>query len=399
MSRTVLRFDNIEKIQPLCPHFVECGGCAYQDIPYIEQLKVKEEYMKNLLMKNGFSVDVYEGIKPSPEAYGYKNKMEFSFGDYKKGGELALGLHRKGRFMDILSTECCKIVDDDFNAIVKSTQEYFRKSRLPHYNRKTHNGYQRFLIVRKGKNTGEILINLVTTSQVEFDLTGYVEEIKRLRLRGTLTGILHTVDDSPSDAIKPEKIETLFGRDYIYEKIFNLMFKISPFSFFQTNTKGAEILYGKVREYAGDIKGRKILDLYCGTGTIGITLARDAKEVLGIELVDEAVQAARENARLNNIDNCQFFVGDASEALSSIGMRPDIVIVDPPRPGIGAKTARDIIGLAPNVIVYVSCNPLSLMEDLKIWNNDYSIKRIINVDMFPHTAHVECVTLMSRVKK
>lgn len=398
MSKTVLRFDNIERIQPECPHFAECGGCAYQDIPYAEQLKAKQKYMESLLTQNGFSLDIYEGIKPSPEIFDYRNKMEFSFGDYKKGGELTLGLHKKGRFMDILSTESCRIVDNDFDSIVGKTLEYFKTGGLTHYNRKTHEGYLRFLVVRKGKNTGEILVNIVTTSQRYVDLSGYADEIRGLKLNGTLEGVLHTVSDSPSDAVVPQGTETLFGRDYIYDKILGLTFKISPFSFFQTNTRGAEILYGTVREYAGDIRDKSILDLYCGTGTIGLTLAREAKETVGIEIVKEAVMAARENAELNNIENCRFFAGDAGDVLSEIEMKPDIVVVDPPRSGVGPKTMGKIIGQAPRRIIYVSCNPVSLMDDLKLLSNNYTVEKIVNVDMFPHTGHIETVVLMQNVK-
>ncbi len=397
MSKTTLKFDKVEKIQPECPHFAECGGCAYQDYLYNEQLKAKQKYMMGLLEKNGLAVDMYEGIKPSPMIYGYRNKMEYSFGDYIKGGELTLGLHKSGRFMDILTTDECRIVDSDFNSIVRCTQEYFRSTNISHYNRKTQQGYLRFLVVRKGKNTGEILINLVTTSQEAKDLTEYTDIINGLNFTGKLCGVLHTVSDSPADAILPENMETLFGRDYIYDKIHGLTFKISPFSFFQTNTLGAEVLYDTIKEYAGDIKDKSILDLYCGTGSIGITLAGQAKEVIGVEIVEEAVQAARENARINDIGNCRFFAGDAGKVLKENEMRPDIIVVDPPRPGIGEKTAEEIVGLAAEKIVYVSCNPVSLMDDLKLLKGKYSIKRMANIDMFPHTKHVESVVLMSKI--
>ncbi len=397
MSKTILKFDDIERTQPECPHFAECGGCAYQDVPYEEQLEAKREYMAGLLKQNGLPLDVYEGIKPSPEIFEYRNKMEFSFGDYRKGGELTLGLHKRGRFMDILSTEKCRIVDEDFDAIVAAAQEYFRNAGLTHYNRRTHEGYLRFLVVRKGKNTGEILINLVTSSRPDADLCGFTELMKSLKLSGKLMGVLHTVSDNPSDAVMPQSTETLFGRDYIYDKILDLTFKISPFSFFQTNSHGAEVLYDTIKEYAGDIKDKSILDLYCGTGTIGMTLAGEAGEVTGIEIVEEAVQAAKENAQINDISNCRFFAGDAGGVLNEIEVRPDIVVVDPPRPGIGAKTAEKVIGLAAEKIVYVSCNPVSLMNDLKLLKNNYSINKMVNIDMFPHTSHTECVCLLERV--
>ncbi|PHO08163.1 23S rRNA (uracil-5-)-methyltransferase RumA [Thermoanaerobacterium thermosaccharolyticum] len=383
----------------VCKHFGKCGGCAYLNINYEDQLKLKEDYVKKLLDEAGIKDFEFLGIVRSPDAFLYRNKMEYTFGK-DDNGISQLGLHVKGRFYDIVTTEDCRIVDSDFITCLKIVLDYAKQHSLPHYNIKTHEGYMRYLVIRKAANTGEVIINVVTTSQIKHDFSKLVDELRSIKLNGKFIGILHTVNDSYSDAVKCEKLTVLYGRDYIMEEILGLKFKISAFSFFQTNSKGAEKLYSIAREFAGEISNKILFDLYCGTGTIGIIMAPLAKKVIGVELVEEAVDAARENARLNGLSNIQFIAGDVAQKIKEINEKPDVVVLDPPRPGVNPKAILDIIKLNPEKIIYVSCNPVSLTRDLKMFNErQYKVEKVKCVDMFPHTPHVECVALMSRVEK
>ncbi|AEF17858.1 RNA methyltransferase, TrmA family [Thermoanaerobacterium xylanolyticum LX-11] len=392
IERSPLEHDNV------CNHFGKCGGCAYLNINYKDQLKLKEDYVKSLLDEAGIKGFEFLGIVGSPDVFSYRNKMEYTFG-IDDNGIMQLGLHIKGRYYDIITTEDCRIVDSDFIACLKNVLDYAKQHSLPHYNIKTHEGYMRNLVIRKAANTGEILINIVTTSQKKHDFSKLASELKNIKLKGKLVGILHTVNDSYSDAVKCEKLEVLYGRDYIMEEILGLKFKISAFSFFQTNSKGAERLYSVAREFAGDISNKILFDLYCGTGTIGMIMAPLSKKVVGIELVEEAVDAARENARLNGLNNIQFIAGDVAQRIKEINDKPDVVVLDPPRPGVNPKAVMDIIKLNPEKIIYVSCNPVSLVRDLKMLiQRQYKVEKVKCVDMFPHTYHIETVVLLTNKK-
>lgn len=385
------------KVQPECSIFEMCGGCSHQFISYEKQLENKKEQVLKLFKEANIEGFEFLGIEGSPEIYGYRNKMEFTFGDMEKGGELTLGMHAQGKSFGIINADICKIVDSDFRLILQTVLDYFRKAGLPHYRIMSHEGYLRNLVIRKGKNTGEILINLVTTSQVEFDMTEITEILKGLNYMGELKGILHTINDSLSDVVQADRIETLFGRDYIIEEILGLKFKISPFSFFQTNSKGAEKLYSIVREFMGNANSKTVFDLYCGTGTIGQISAHNAKKVIGIELIEEAIKAANENAKLNGIDNCQFIAGDVAKAIVDIKEKPDIIILDPPRPGVHPNALKYVAKFDPEDIIYVSCNPKTLVEDLKMLISEgYKVDKVKVMDMFPHTPHVETVCKLSR---
>lgn len=380
----------------VCSHFGKCGGCAYLNINYEDQLKLKEDYVKKLLDEAGIKDFEFLGIVRSPDVFSYRNKMEYTFGK-DDNGISQLGLHVKGRYYDIVTTEDCRIVDSDFIACLKNVLDYAKQHSLPYYNIKTHEGYMRYLVIRKAANTGEVIINVVTTSQIKHDFSKLVDELRSIKLNGKLIGILHTVNDSYSDAVKCEKLTVLYGRDYIMEEILGLKFKISAFSFFQTNSKGAEKLYSIAREFAGEISNKILFDLYCGTGTIGMIMAQLAKKVVGIELVEEAVDAARENARLNGLNNIQFIAGDVAQRIREIDEKPDVVVLDPPRPGVNPKAVMDIIKLNPEKIIYVSCNPVSLARDLKmLTERQYKVEKVKCVDMFPHTYHVETVVLIER---
>lgn len=385
-----------------CEHFNICGGCKYRDIPYEEQLKMKEETVRDLIKDYIDDDCVWEGVVNSPEIYGYRNKMEFSFGDACKDGELELGMHKRGSFHDIVTVSDCKIIDDDYRKILIFTRDYFRENKVKYYHRKSHEGYLRHLIVRKGRNTKEILIDLVTSTQYPENvgdlIDGYKERLLKLSLDGEIKSILNTLNDSLSDAIKNEKTDILYGMDYFYEELLGLKFKISPFSFFQTNSASAEVIYTKAREFIKNnsvINNSVIYDLYSGTGTITQLMAPACKKIIGVEIVEEAVEAAKENAKLNGIDNCDFIAGDVLKVLDSIEEKPDYIIVDPPRDGVNPKALRKIMDYSVDNILYISCNPKSLARDLQMLAWYYKPKRVCVVDQFPFTANIETVVLLN----
>ena len=451
-----------------CPHFGVCGGCTYLSLPYEEQLKIKEAQVKKLLdtvlckpiraeesipdgnvsEENAYC---FEEIKPSPVCFGYRNKMEFSFGDEVKDGPLALGMHKRGSFYDIVSVTECRIVDEDYRKILRCVRDYFAELRdqgidIPFYHRLRHTGYLRHLLVRKAAKTGEILVALVTTTQVpstrlscarafstqeqdqyiskkhddnslseEVILAGLQKKLLDLSLDGKIVGILHTLNDSPADVVKSDETKVLYGQDYFYEELLGLKFKISQFSFFQTNSRGAEVLYETAREYIGDYivaageladaeqetavrKPDKIVyDLYSGTGTIAQLMAPVAKKVIGVEIVEEAVEAAKKNAELNGLHNCEFIAGDVLKILDNIEEKPDVIILDPPRDGIHPKALEKIIKYGVEHILYISCKPTSLARDLEVFlARGYQVERAVAVDQFPWTANVETVVLLSK---
>lgn len=430
----------------VCPVFGECGGCTYSSMDYDAQLKMKLDMVKRLMSNKASSrqgesgeeaeetascIDekAIEGIFASPLNKGYRNKMEYSFGDMEKGGELTLGLHRRGSRFDVLNADECILVHEDFNTLVGAVRDFFAEKKTPYFHKMEGEGYLRHLVLRRSEATGEILVNLVTTSAMDEDVeTELLQEltntIQSLGLRGTIAGIIRTVNDSIADVVKDEGTSVLYGKDYITEKILGLEFKITPFSFFQTNSKGAEVLYGKVREYAlsggisksneqireggdtdseGCCKGEEakpvIFDLYSGTGTIAQIMAPVAKKVYGVEIVEEAVEAARENAALNGLDNCEFIAGDVLKMLDEIEEKPDFIILDPPRDGVHPKALSKILDYGVENILYISCKPTSLARDLEVCGEaGYRVDRMCCVDMFPGTGHVETVCLLSNRK-
>ncbi|MCR5591095.1 MAG: 23S rRNA (uracil(1939)-C(5))-methyltransferase RlmD [Lachnospiraceae bacterium] len=417
-----------DETESACPHSSVCGGCAYQTLPYDRQLLLKEEQVHDLLepviaarsdmIESTEKVDIkslFEKIAPSPVQFGYRNKMEFSFGDACRGGELELGLHKRGSFYDIVTVGGCVIVDEDYRMILKETLAYFRGKETPYFHKRTHEGFLRYLMVRKAARTGEILIDLVTTSAMPKDtpctevslLADWTEAMLALKLSGKIAGILHTVDDSVADAIKNENTEILYGRDFFHDEVLSLSFKITPFSFFQTNTLSAEVLYSKVREYAdiafaasensgeGKDRPKVIFDLYSGTGTIGQIMSTNADKVIGIEIVEEAVKAANENAESNSLHNCKFLAGDVIAVLDEVSDKPDLIILDPPRDGINPKALAKIADFGVKNIIYVSCKPTSLARDLEyLMGRCYAPVKICPIDQFPGTVHVETVVLL-----
>ncbi|WP_422486867.1 23S rRNA (uracil(1939)-C(5))-methyltransferase RlmD [Gudongella sp. DL1XJH-153] len=380
-----------------CPHKDVCGGCTYQSLTYENEKNLKLKQVQALFDKEGLGVKI-EGIEESPDLVGYRNKMEYTFGDEEKDGPLALGLHMKGRFYEVVNTDHCNIVNKDFTIIRETVRSHFDNLGLPFYNKRAHEGLLRHLVIRRAGSTGEILVNLVTSSQIEIDRESFVKALLSLSdLEGKITGILHTINDGLGDTVTADKLDTLYGTDIIHEEILGLKFKISPFSFFQTNTSGAKKLYSIAREFAGEKEGRIIFDLYSGTGTIAQMMAAVAKNVIGIEIVEEAVDMARENAKHNSLDNVEFIADDVFKGVEELTEKPDLIIIDPPRDGIHPKSIDKIIDFGPEEYVYISCNPVTLVRDLKIFKDrGYEIKRVKLMDMFPRTPHVETVCLIER---
>lgn len=423
-----------EECPPDCPHFGRCGGCSYRTLAYEDQLKLKEEQILRLFehvvkieqipenaaseqtgasekqtqgegtgASNGLSMipdsvpEWFEGIKASPDQPAYRNKMEFSFGDMEKGGELQLGLHAKGSFYDILTVDGCRIVDEDFCLILKCVLQWARETGLTHFHRVTHQGYFRHLLIRRAAATGEILVDLVTTTQAAPNLEILKERLLALKLSGKIAGILHTRNDSAADAINNEGTDILWGRDVITEKLLGLEFHITPFSFFQTNSRGAEVLYDTVRSYIGSTRDKVVFDLYSGTGTIAQVLAPAARHVTGVEIVPEAVDSARESARLNGLTNCDFICGDVLKVVGELKEKPDLIVLDPPREGINPKAMPKIISFGVDRIVYIACKATSLVRDLEpLQMAGYRVEKLCGVDLFPGTSHFECVALLVR---
>lgn len=500
----VMEKSPLETGQP-CSHFGLCGGCTYLSLPYEEQLRVKESQVKRLLdacLDRQGADWRWEGIKGSPVAYGYRNKMEFSFGDEVKDGPLALGMHTRGSFYDVVTVDDCRIVDEDYRLILKTVLEYFaephafhessgeerRQGRLAasglsfgegvqgvsasrsaarecgqgqngdcrrrgvrYYHRLRHEGYLRHLLVRKAARTGEILVALVTTSQDPWGnadalggnadalsgnahalsggadasggnagdassgspesqlIAGFRERLLDLerggRLKGRFAGILHIVNDSLADVVQSDRTDVLYGQDFFYEELLGLRFKVSLFSFFQTNTYGAEVLYETAREYIGELGSSRadkapdkvVYDLYSGTGTIAQLLASVAGKVIGVEIVEEAVLAARKNAEDNGLDNCRFIAGDVLKVLDTIEEKPDFIVLDPPRDGIHPKALQRILSYGVERILYISCKPTSLVRNLEVFlERGYVAERAVCVDQFPWTANVEVVCSLRR---
>lgn len=404
-----------------CSLFGLCGGCTYLSLPYEEQLKVKEEQVKRLLdsvLNKQEEAWAFEGIKGSPKAYEYRNKMEFSFGDEYKDGPLALGMHKRGSFYDIVTVADCEIVDADYRLILQTVRDYFARVKVSFFHRMSHEGYLRHLLVRKASRTGEILVALVTTSQdpwqgetavegsldVDALITGFKDLLLSLeqdrKLAGKFAGILHITNDSIADVVQSDRTELLYGQEYFYEELLGLKFKISTFSFFQTNSYSAEVLYQTARDYVGDLGGsdKTVFDLYSGTGTIAQLMAPAAGKVIGVEIVEEAVEAAKKNAAANGLDNCEFIAGDVLKVLDEVEEKPDMIILDPPRDGIHPKALPKIIAYGVDHIVYISCKPTSLVRDLEVFlENGYCVDKAVAVDQFPWTANVETVVLLSKL--
>lgn len=424
----VVKKSPLEMDVPACKHFDQCGGCSYQTLPYEEQVALKGRQIKRLLEpvlpENSFD-DLFEGVIPSPNQFAYRNKMEFSFGDAYFNGPLSLGMHKRGSFYDIVTVDGCQIIDEDMRCVLMETLAYFQERGANYYHKMRHEGYLRHLLVRKAAKTGEILVDLVTSSdacflqkdatepatEVQVDalealeselLQGWSKRLQEVSYDGKLTGVLHTRNDRPADVVEDQGTRVLFGQAYFYEELLGLRFRITPFSFFQTNSLGAEKLYETARDFitaenADILEGKTVYDLYSGTGTIAQILAPVSGHVIGVEIVEEAVEAAKKNALENGLTNCDFIAGDVLKVIDEIEEKPDYIVLDPPRDGIQPKALDKIIAYGVDSMIYISCKPTSLARDLEVLQaSGYQVKRICCCDMFSGTPHVETVVLLSK---
>lgn len=400
------------EVESPCPHFGSCGGCTYLSFPYGESLAVKEGQVQRLLAPVLAAQEGecrFEPAMASPVIFGYRNKMEFTFGDEVKDGPLALGMHRRGSFYDIVSVTACQIVEEDYRRILRSVRDYFaalqeQGSGISYYHRLRHTGYLRHLLVRRASKTGEILIALVTTTQIADGmereiLAGFREQLLELPLDGRIVGILHIRNDSAADVVRSDETRILYGQDFFYEELLGLRFQVSAFSFFQTNSSGAELLYQTAREFISDClhPGQTVYDLYSGTGTIAQMLAPVVRKVIGVEIVEEAVEAARKNAELNGLHNCEFIAGDVLKVLDEIAEKPDMIVLDPPRDGVHPKALTKIIHYGVEHILYISCKASSLARDLEVFlAGGYEARRCVPIDQFPWTTGIETIILLSK---
>ena len=401
--KEVVEKSEIEDVTPQCPHFEFCGGCSYQTMSYVNQVELKKKMIQDILDQAVVGDYQFEGILESPIQWGYRNKMEFSFGDEVKDGPLALGMHKRNSFHDIVTVKDCQIVDEDYRKVLDCVLEYCKEKELPFYKKLKHEGYLRHMLVRRTTVTKQMLVAIVTTSDMDWEEKArwnvLAEKLQQLDLDAKLCGVLHIINDGLADVVQSDETRVLFGDEYIYEELLGLRFKISVFSFFQTNSLGAEVLYSKAREYIGDTKDMTVFDLYSGTGTIAQIIAPVAKKVVGVEIVEEAVEAAKINAELNGLHNCEFIAGDVLKVIDEIEDKPDMIILDPPRDGINPKALQKIIDFGVDRIVYISCKPTSLARDLDMLQEQgYKVEKGCAVDMFPNTVHVESVVLLSQQK-
>ncbi len=387
------------EIKPDCAAFGNCGGCTYRSLEYSKELEIKKNMVLRLLENGGISGFDFEGIEGSPSTHAYRNKMEFSFGDNGEAGELTLGMRKRDSYYEVVNADCCQIIHSDIQKVLSTVLEYFKNTDETFFHKVRHTGALRHLLVRRGHFTGEMLVNLVTTSELKTDLQPLKDKLLNLELEGKIVGIAQIINNGVADVVKADEIIQIYGQDWFYEKLLGLKFKISTFSFFQTNSAGAEVLYSTIRDFAGENQNKTIFDLYCGTGTITQLLSPNANKVIGIELVEEAVEAAKINAKLNDIDNCEFIAGDVLNMVDKLNDKPDIIILDPPREGINPKAIEKIIAFDAPKLVYVSCKASSLAKDLIIFEQaGYKVEKVKCVDMFPRTYHVESVVLLTKVQ-
>lgn len=401
--------------EPFCPHFGVCGGCQWQHIPYEDQLSWKRLHvMESLQHLAGIPEAVVEPTVASPRRQWYRNKMEYTFSERRwlspqeiaTGREydrsFALGLHAKGRFDRIFDVESCFLESPESVAVLDAVRRWCRQSGLAPYSTRTHEGFWRFLVIREGKNTGHILLHLITAAHPGGE--GAVDELAA-HVRESFPGVttfVHSVSRKKAQVAVGDASRNVFGPGFIEERLGALRFRISPHSFFQTNTFAAVPLYGAVLEAAGLEGHESVWDLYCGTGSIALFMASHAREVVGFEVIEDAIRDAYVNCRLNGIDNCRFRAGDLKEVLSqtlreSASFRPpDVVVTDPPRSGMHPAVVRALRELAPRRIVAVSCNPTTLARDLAMLSDVYRIVRVQPFDLFPHTPHIECVVGLDR---
>jgi len=379
-----------------CAHYPMCGGCRFQDLAYAAQLEAKHGWVDDSLRRiGGIEEPALEPIVGADELFHYRNKMEYSFAPGPDGAEL--GLHRAGRWDDVLPIERCWLTTETGNAIRNAVRDWAREERLPAYDQASGDGYLRHLVVREGLRTGQALVQLVSHARERFDRERLIEVLTAIP---AVRSVHWSVNESPAEVTNLPS-ELLWGDEAIEEELGGLRFRVRPNAFLQTNTRMAERLYELARAAAGLTGSETVYDLYSGIGTVALLLARDALTVWGVEISEEAVACALENAELNGITNAAFFAGNVGEVLRELRNRagdPDVVVVDPPRAGLAGKALRRLGELAAPRVVYISCNPTTLAGDAKKLREDYGYRFVQArpVDMFPHTPHVETVATLER---
>ena len=385
-----------QRVDAPCAHYPACGGCRFQDLDYEAQVAAKHEQVADALRRiGGIAEPPLEPIVPAKSVFHYRNKLEYSFTQTPAGP--ASGFHKAGRWDEVLDVERCWLTTDLGNAVREAVDDWARAERLEAYDQETHTGYLRHLVLREGRNTAQLLVQLVTGEGERFDREQLVEELRRFpEVRS-----IHWSVNAGQAEITNLPTTLLWGEEWIEEALCGLRFRVRPNAFLQTNTERAEVLYELAGEYAGLSGDETVYDLYCGIGTIGLTLAARALTVWGIDVSEESVACALENADLNDVTNAAFYAGEVGQAVEELRDRagpPDVAVVDPPRAGLSGKALRRMARMEPKTIVYVSCNPTTLASNIKELGREwgYRLERAQPVDMFPHTPHVETVARLVR---
>ncbi|MDO4488965.1 MAG: 23S rRNA (uracil(1939)-C(5))-methyltransferase RlmD [Eubacteriales bacterium] len=400
-----------DRIESRCPVARPCGGCQIQALGYDAQLKFKAGKVKSCLERiGGFSDFSFEDIIGMEEPWRYRNKAQYPVAS--KNGEIITGFYA-GHTHSVISCEDCLIGDSCNGLIMKTVTEFLKEKKISAYNEETGKGLVRHVLIRTSHSTGEIMVCLVINgdklpqadilterlASLSFDDKDAVTNTDTAGKKShMITSVMLCVNKDRTNVIMGEKVINLFGPGFITDSILGVKFKIGPLSFFQVNPVQVEKLYSKALEYAGLTGNESVWDLYCGVGTITLCMAGAAREVLGVEIIPEAIYNAKENAGLNNIDNAKFYVGKAEEIVTGwTDKHPDVICVDPPRKGCDEKCLETILKVSPERVVYVSCNPATLARDLKILcEGGYRLEKVCPVDLFPHTVHVETVVLLSK---
>ncbi|MEE1313632.1 MAG: 23S rRNA (uracil(1939)-C(5))-methyltransferase RlmD [Lachnospiraceae bacterium] len=390
-----------DRVKPRCPVARKCGGCSLQHLSYEKQLEWKFNKVKNCLERIGGLENIEEKMEPiygMENPYFYRNKAQFPVGT-DKNGRLITGFY-VGRTHSIVETTHCYIQAKINEQILEIVMEHCRKNNISAYDEKSHKGVLRHILTRVGFKTGEIMVCLIINGNKKA-FTNLNNLVKELSWISGMTSITLNINREKTNRILGDKIVSVWGKDYITDYIGNVKYQISPLSFYQVNPRQTEVLYGKALEYAGLNGEETVWDLYCGIGTISLFLAQKAKKVYGVEIVPQAIEDARQNAKLNGFKNVEYFVGKAEEVLpreyEKNGVYADVIVVDPPRKGCDETLLDTIVNMAPKKVVYVSCDPATLARDVKILGgHGYQVEKVSVVDQFGHTTHVESVVLLSR---
>lgn len=404
-----------DRVVPFCPHFGTCGGCKWQMIPYELQARYKGQQAEEQLRRiSGLPLPQIQPIIPAPHDRYYRNKLEFTFSAqrYRTAGELqeargekladepALGFHAPGLFDKVVPIHTCYLQPEPTNTLLSVLRRYTEEHGLSYYNFREHRGFLRNVVLRVAR-TGEVLVNIIFGEDKKEERERMLQHVFE-HVPG-ITSLHYTVNEKKNDTIYDQDVVTWRGPGFIIETLEDFRFKISPKSFFQTNTAQAETLYRLTREAAGLTGEQTLYDLYCGTGSIGIFCSRGAKKIVGIEAVEDAVKDARENAAMNGLEHCEYFAGDVIKICNDDFMhqhgRPDVVITDPPRAGMHEGLVQQLLKMRAPRIVYVSCNPATQARDLKLLSEAYKVKTVQPVDMFPQTHHVECVAMLELISQ